>query len=64
MNREVGRIPEILNEEEESDIDFGRALQQAEDGLLRELHKENRLLWKLDRAGVLEEVAQGATEVS
>ena len=23
---------------------------------MRELHKENRLLWKLDRAGVLEEI--------
>lgn len=53
---DVERIPEILNEEEQSEVDFGKALQQAEDGLLRELHKENRLLWKLDRAGVLEEV--------
>ncbi len=38
------------------DVDFHKTLKLAEDGLLRELVKENRLLWKLDNAGVLEEV--------
>lgn len=42
--------------EEDEELDLNHAFQQAEDGMLRELAKENRLLWKLDRAGVLEEV--------
>lgn len=53
---QVEAIAEEMGEVEEQPVDFSKALQQAEDGILRELHKENRLLWKLDQAGVLEEV--------
>jgi tetratricopeptide (TPR) repeat protein len=52
------RMTEAISEVDEpgGNVDFSLSLQQAEDGMLRELYKETRMYWKLDRAGVLEEI--------
>jgi len=58
MKKRSNRIAEAIPEGDEAgrEVDFASSLQQAEDGMLRELYKETRLFWRLDRAGVMEEI--------